>query len=92
MARTAVVAGTASATANAVNRRAHDRSVEQQQAAAYRASESTAPPAEAQPPEVAAPTSQPDDLVGRLTELAKLRDAGVLSAAEFDAAKAKLLA
>jgi hypothetical protein len=33
-----------------------------------------------------------DDLVSRLTELARLRDSGALSAAEFDAAKARLLA
>ncbi len=30
-------------------------------------------------------------MVGKITELAKLRDAGVLSEEEFSAAKAKLL-
>lgn len=40
-----------------------------------------------------APASAPDggDLVSRLEDLARLRDAGVLSASEFEAAKAKLL-
>ena len=33
-----------------------------------------------------------DDLVSRLADLARLRDSGALSAAEFDAAKARLLA
>jgi hypothetical protein len=82
VARTAVVTGTASATANAVNRRAHQQAPDQQQAAADRA----APPAAA-----GAPDGQPD-LVDRITELARLHDAGVLTDAEFGAAKARLLA
>jgi membrane protease subunit (stomatin/prohibitin family) len=79
VARTAIIAGTASATVNAVNRRAAARAEEQQQAAAYQAEQQAAPPAA-------------DDLVAKLTELARLRDAGVLNAQEFEAAKAKLLA
>lgn len=46
------------------------------------------PPAMAPPPAAAAPQS---DLVGELTKLKGLADAGVLSPAEFEAAKAKLL-
>jgi hypothetical protein len=38
-----------------------------------------------------APPQAPDDVVTRLTELARLRDAGALTPEEFDAAKAKLL-
>lgn len=89
VARTAIVAGTATATANAVNRRAAERAQLQQEAAAYEAAQQTpqyAPP----PPPAAAPGG--DDLVGRLGELARLREAGALTAEEFDAAKAKLLA
>ena len=74
--------GTASATANAVNRRAHQQAPDQQQAAADLA----APPAAA-----AVPDGQPD-LVDRITELARLHDAGVLTDSEFGAAKARLLA
>jgi hypothetical protein len=33
-----------------------------------------------------------DDLVSRLADLARLRESGALSAAEFEAAKARLLA
>jgi Short C-terminal domain len=43
------------------------------------------------PPPAAAPAGG-GDVVSQLTELAKLRDAGVLSPEEFEAAKAKLLA
>ena len=46
------------------------------------------PPAYAPPPAAAAPQS---DLVAELTKLKGLADAGVLSPAEFEAAKAKLL-
>jgi hypothetical protein len=49
VARTAVVAGTAQATANAVNRKAHGRAVEQQQAAAFRAQQAAPPVAHRQP-------------------------------------------
>ena len=80
--RTAVVAGTATATANAVNRHAQNKAAEKEQTAA--------PP----PPAPVAPASAPapgDDLVSKLTELAKLRDSGVLSQAEFEQVKALVL-
>jgi hypothetical protein len=38
------------------------------------------------------PAPGPPDLVSQLTELGRLHDAGVLTAAEFEAAKATLLA
>jgi hypothetical protein len=85
VARTAVIAGTATATANAINRRASARATEEQQAAAHPAEQHAA--AAAQPP----PYVGGDDLVGKLSELARLRDSGVLSAQEFEAAKTKLL-
>jgi hypothetical protein len=45
------------------------------------------------PPPPPAPAAAPSvDLVGELTKLKGLMDAGVLTPAEFDAAKAKLLA
>jgi Short C-terminal domain len=91
--RTAVIAGTATATANAVNRSSQQRAMTQQQAAAYRADQAAAaqaPPPPPPPPPPAA--SGGTDLVSQLTDLARLRDSGVLSADEFDAAKARLLA
>lgn len=92
MARTAVVAGTASATVNAVNRRSQSRAVEQQDAAAYREQQATASQAAPQPaPPAPAAEGGADDLVSRLTELARLRDSGVLTPEEFAAAKAKML-
>jgi Short C-terminal domain len=93
MARTAVVAGTASATVNAMNRRSNQRAVEQEQAAAYRADQQSAAYQAAPQPASPAPAAAGggDDLVSQLTELARLRDGGVLTPEEFDAAKAKLL-
>jgi hypothetical protein len=50
------------------------------------------PPQYAPPPPAPAPAAGGGtDVVSQLTELAKLRDAGVLSPEEFEAAKAKLL-
>ena len=89
--RTAVVAGTATATANAVNRHAQNKAAEKEQTAAP-------PPPPAPPPAPVAPAPAPapapaagDDLVSKLTELAKLRDSGVLSQEEFEQAKALVL-
>ncbi|MGW4635651.1 SHOCT domain-containing protein [Nocardia sp. NPDC004415] len=90
VARTAVVAGTAQATSNAVNNRARRRSAEQQ---AY--AEQQAPPPQPAyappPPPPPAPPAGGTDVVAELTKLSQLRDAGALSDAEFAAAKAKLL-
>jgi hypothetical protein len=93
--RTAVIAGTATATANAVNRRAESR------AAATVAQPVPAPPplaaAAVPPPPVVAPPppvadGQTVDLVTALSRLAQLRDSGALSEAEFQTAKTRLLA
>ena len=95
--RTAVVAGTATATANAVNRHAQNKAAEKEQAAANEAQQAAPPPPPPPPAPVApapAPTPAPapgDDLVSKLTELAKLRDSGVLSQEEFEQAKALVL-
>jgi hypothetical protein len=87
VARTAIVAGTATATANAVDRRASARMAEQQNAAAFVAQQGSGG---ADPP-AGAPPAETGDLVSRLTELARLRDGGFLSEAEFDVAKGRLL-
>lgn len=83
VARTAVIAGTATAVSNRVSRRQGQRwaAQEQQQYGAYE--EQHAPP----PP--AANTST--DRLTALKELAELKAQGVLSDAEFEAEKAKIL-
>ncbi|WP_305093624.1 SHOCT domain-containing protein [Prescottella sp. R16] len=93
IARSAVVAGTATATSNAVNRRAQQRAAEQQayeQQQAAQWQERSVPPVYQEPQPAPAPAG--DDLVGKLQQLQQLRDSGALSDDEFAAAKAKLLA
>lgn len=96
MARTAVVAGTATAVSNRVSRRQATRWNEQAAAEAppqYAAPpdyyQQPAPPPPAPAP--AAPVSGGDDLTAQLQRLADLHSQGILSDAEFAAAKAKLL-
>ena len=86
MARTAVVAGTATAVSNRVSRRQANRWAEQdyaQEGAYYE----QAPP---QPAAPAAPST--DDKLEQLKQLGELKTAGVLTDAEFEAQKAKILA
>jgi hypothetical protein len=102
-ARTAVVAGTATAVSGSVSRHQQEKAqgqYEQQQyeaaqqqaqidAAAQAAAAQYAQPAPA-PAAPAAPAGG-TDIVAELTKLASLKDAGILSDEEFAAAKAKLL-
>jgi len=91
MARTAVVAGTATAVSNRVSRRQAGRWAAQEQQAAPQ----YAPPPEPQyapPPEPQyAPPPDPDADLARLKQLGDLRAAGVLTEQEFQAQKARLL-
>lgn len=86
-ARTAVVAGTATAVSGRVQRRQAerqaDRDAQAEQEAAYQAQQQ----APAQPAPVAAGT----DSIAELERLAALKQQGVLTDAEFAAAKAKVL-
>ena len=84
IARTAVVAGTATAVSNRVSRRQADRWA-QQDAEVYA---QLAPPP---PPAAAAPVAPAPDPIGQLKGLGELRDSGVLTEAEFEAQKAKIL-
>lgn len=84
MARTAVIAGTATAVSGNVQRRQMGKA-EAQQAEAQQAQQAQQAPPE--PP--AAPAGE--DLTAQLMKLADLHTAGVLSDEEFAAAKAKLL-
>lgn len=80
IARTAVVAGTATAVSNRVSRRQADRWAQQDQYA-YEEQGYAAPP----PP-------SGDDKLTQLQKLGELKAAGVLTDAEFEAQKAKVLA
>jgi Short C-terminal domain len=79
IARTAVVAGTATAVSNRVSRRQADRWAAEDQANYYD-----------EPPSQTAP-AQPDKLE-QLKQLGELKASGVLTEAEFEAQKAKILA
>lgn len=98
MARTAVVAGTATAVAGGVSRRQQGKA---QQAAdaqayqdqqAYEQQQAMAQQAAAQQAASAPPPPPATDVVGQLKELAALKEQGVLTDAEFEAQKAKILA
>ncbi len=90
VARTEVIAGTATAVSNRVSRRQADRWAEQGD-----------PRYGGQPQYQEAPPPQPapapaatggKDMVTQLKELAELKDQGILTDAEFEAQKAKILA
>jgi hypothetical protein len=82
MARTAVVAGTATAVSNRVSRRQANRwSQQDDQQYAQQQYEQAPPPAPAAP-----------DTVSQLKDLADLKAQGILTDTEFQAQKAKILA
>lgn len=89
MARTAVVAGTATATANAVNRRQASKNV-----AAYETAEQQyvqqAEPAYAEPEPLPADLSM-DEKLAALERLGQLKAQGILTEEEFAEQKAKIL-
>jgi putative oligomerization/nucleic acid binding protein len=80
MARTAVVAGTATAVSNRVSRRQGERWAQQE-------------PAEAapRPAPVAAAPAAGDSVIDQLKQLGELKAQGILTEEEFAAQKAKLL-
>jgi putative oligomerization/nucleic acid binding protein len=77
VARTAVVAGTATAVSGRVQRRQQARWAQQD----YQEAPAAAP----------APAAGGEDTIAQLKELGELRDSGVLTDEEFAAQKAKLL-
>lgn len=95
MARTAVVAGTATAVSNRVSRRQAGRWAAQDAYAQQQAyGQQAYAPSYQPPPQAAAPvqeTTSTDDLIAALEKLGRLHDSGVLTDAEFEAQKAKLL-
>lgn len=92
VARTAVVAGTATTVANRVSRRQHGRWAEKdQQAQAEQQSTQQPPPAAAPAPASGAASGGMDDRIAQLKALGDLRSQGVLSEAEFEAQKRLIL-
>ena len=86
VARTAVVAGTATAVSNRVSRRQQGRWASQEQEA-YEQQAAAAPA-----PTI--PAQQPADMtskVAALKDLAELKDQGILTDAEFEAQKQRIL-
>lgn len=95
VARTAVVAGTASAVAGGVRHRqdqkyaAREQAAYDQQQAAYNQGAADAAAREQPPPAPAAPAG--DDTMAELEKLADMKSKGLLTDEEFAAAKAKIL-
>jgi hypothetical protein len=87
VARTAVVAGTATAVSGRVQRRQQARWSSQEEQAQQQA---YAQPAYDAPPQQAAPAAA--DPLEQLKTLGELKAQGVLTEAEFEAQKAKILA
>ena len=87
VARTAAIAGTATAVSNRVSRRQANRwsAQEAPQQQQYAEPEPQYAPA---PPPPAAPAQDP---IAQLKKFAELRDAGILTEEEFAAEKAKIL-
>jgi hypothetical protein len=108
MARTAVVAGTATAVSNRVSRRqagrwqekdqqqyeheAYEQQQQQQQYAAQQPQYAPQPQYAAPAPAAPAAATSTQDRLAQLQQLAELKAAGVLTDAEFEQQKAKILA
>ena len=92
MARTAVIAGTATAVSGSIQQKQQAGAAQAQAAAQQEAAQA----AQAAPPPPAAPQDAPPaagsgDLMDQLERLANLKTSGLLSDEEFSAAKAQLL-
>jgi len=87
IARTAAVAGTATAVSNRVSRRQANRWAGQEEAAPYPQQEYAAPP-----PPAPAPAAGGEDNVQQLKDLAALKQQGILTDEEFATEKARILA
>jgi Short C-terminal domain len=100
MARTAVIAGTATTVSNRVSRRQYNKwsdqdaeqqaQAEQQAAAAQQAQQPQVVYAQA-PPAPAPPAAAGDDRISQLKDLADLKAQGILTDEEFAAEKARVL-
>lgn len=99
MARTAVVAGTASAVSGRVQRRQANKFAEKDAATAAKQQEAYDAQMAQQQPDYEQPAPPPpagggisNDAIQQLKELAALKEQGILTEQEFGAQKAKILA
>jgi len=83
-----VVAGTATAVSNRVSRRQGNRWAQQDEQQYAQQQQQYAPPPQAAPP----PAAPARDQVAQLKDLAELKTQGILTDAEFEAQKARILA
>ena len=90
VARTAVVAGTATAVSNRVSRRQGNRWAQQGQAESA-PQETYQEPQGGYAPPPSAPDADYETKLSQLKQLGELRDAGVLNDAEFEMQKSKIL-
>lgn len=91
IARTAAIAGTATAVSNRVSRRQSQRWAGQEQQASYQEPMYQEPaPAPLPPPPAPAPAAV--DRLGELSQLGELKAQGILTDAEFESEKARILA
>jgi hypothetical protein len=88
IARTAVVAGTATAVSGRVARRQQGRWAAQE---AQPAAQTAAPEAEAARVAPTAPAVDSSSMLAQLAQLGELKASGVLTEAEFDMQKARIL-
>jgi hypothetical protein len=88
VARTAAIAGTATAVSNRVSRRQAGRWSSQEQQQQY----AQEPPQQQYAPPPPPPQTGMDDKLAQLKELGELKTAGVLSELEFEQQKARILA
>jgi hypothetical protein len=107
MARTAVVAGTATAVVGGMSRHQQEKAQQAADAQAYQqqqqqaqidaqvaasmAAQAPPPPPPPAPAAPAAAASAENDTIAQLTKLAELKAQGILTEAEFEAQKAKVL-
>lgn len=89
VARTAAIAGTATAVSNRVSRRQSARWAAQSQPTFASAAPASAPAPVPPPPQAAAPAQ--GDRIAALKDLADLKAEGILTDAEFEAEKARIL-
>lgn len=87
VARTAAIAGTATAVSNRVSRRQAGRWAEQDQQQAPEPQYAPPPPPEQEP----APAVDMESKLAQLKELGELKTAGVLTELEFEQQKARIL-
>jgi hypothetical protein len=100
IARTAVIAGTATTVSNRVSRRQANKwaaqdeqqAAQDDQAAKAQAYDQQQASAQQQPPPQQAAVPAQDDMLTQLQKLGELKAAGVLTEEEFAAQKAKILA